>query len=115
MTTADLASLLRRSRFDVIPLDGAEERVLAHLPEGATVAVTASPTKGLDATLDLVERLTRAGYDAVPHLSARLIRDRYHLAHCSTAPKRGRAAREVIAVANQPRGEVRLDGRSRRQ
>ena len=45
-----------------------------------TVTVTASPAKGLDATLDLAERLAGLGYQVVPHLSARLVRDDAHLA-----------------------------------
>ena len=44
-----------------------------------TVAVTASPTKGIEATFELSARLAAAGYDVVPHLSARLVRDREHL------------------------------------
>jgi methylenetetrahydrofolate reductase (NADPH) len=43
------------------------------------VTVTASPRKGIEATLDLSERLARAGYPVVPHVSARLVRDRAHL------------------------------------
>src|SRR5260370_2843447 len=45
-----------------------------------TVTVTASPTKGLAATLDLTERLAGLGYQAVPHLSAGLVRDAAPLA-----------------------------------
>jgi methylenetetrahydrofolate reductase (NADPH) len=74
-----LAELLRRPRFEVIPLDGIEEQVLAHLGTDVKVTVTASPRKGLDATLELSERLARAGYPVVPHLSARLVRDRPQL------------------------------------
>ncbi len=74
-----VAELLRRSRFEVLPLDGIEAEVLAHLGTDVTVTVTASPSRGLDATLDLSERLVREGYEVVPHLSARLIRDRAHL------------------------------------
>ena len=76
---AALTELLQRPRFEVIPLDGIEEQVLAHLGTDAKVTVTASPRKGLEATLDLSERLARAGYPVVPHLSARLVRDRSHL------------------------------------
>jgi methylenetetrahydrofolate reductase (NADPH) len=76
---AALAQLLRRPRFEILPLDGIEEQVLAHLGTHVKVTVTASPRKGLEATLDLSERLARAGYPVVPHLSARLIRDRAHL------------------------------------
>jgi methylenetetrahydrofolate reductase (NADPH) len=74
-----LADLLRASRFEILPLDGIEEEVRAHLSTDSKVTVTASPRKGLEATLDLSERLARAGYPVVPHLSARLVRDRAHL------------------------------------
>ena len=53
--------------------------MLANLGTSTTVTVTASPRRGLDATLELSERLVRAGYPVVPHLSARLVRDRAHL------------------------------------
>jgi methylenetetrahydrofolate reductase (NADPH) len=74
-----VAQLLGRSRFEILPLDGIEEQVLEHLPTDVKVTVTASPRKGLEATLELSERLARAGYPVVPHLSARLVRDRAHL------------------------------------
>ena len=50
-----------------------------HLGTDVKVTVTASPRRGLGATLDLAERLADAGYTVVPHLSARLVRDRAHL------------------------------------
>jgi methylenetetrahydrofolate reductase (NADPH) len=74
-----VADLLRNSRFELLPLDGIEEQVLEHLATDTKVTVTASPRKGLEATLDLSERLSKAGYPVVPHLSARLVRDRGHL------------------------------------
>jgi len=78
-TRAALTALLRRPRFEILPLDGVEEEVMAHLRTDARVTVTASPRKGLEATLSLSERLATAGYTVVPHLSARLVRDRPHL------------------------------------
>src|SRR5215212_7188320 len=74
-----VADLLRNSRFELLPLDGIEEQVVEHLATDVKVTVTASPRKGLEATLDLSERLSRAGYPVVPHLSARLVRERAHL------------------------------------
>ena len=74
-----LADLLRNPRFELLPLDGIEEQVREHLATDVKVTVTASPRKGLEATLDLAERLAGAGYPVVPHLSARLVRDRAHL------------------------------------
>jgi methylenetetrahydrofolate reductase (NADPH) len=74
-----VAELLRSSRFEILPLDGIEDEVREHLSTSTKVTVTASPSRGLEATLDLSERLARAGYPVVPHLSARLVRDRAHL------------------------------------
>lgn len=73
-----LADLLRSPSFELIPLKSAMDQA-AHLPPGATVSVTASPTKGLEATVDLASRLQLAGFAVTPHLSARMVRDRAHL------------------------------------
>lgn len=75
---AALADLLRSPTFELIPLKYAMDQA-AHLPPGATVSVTASPTKGLEATVDLAGRLQLAGFSVTPHLSARMVRDRAHL------------------------------------
>jgi len=74
-----VAELLATSRFEVIPLDGVEEQVLAHVPVDVTVTITASPTKGLEPTFALAARLAAHGYEVVPHLSARLVRDEREL------------------------------------
>jgi methylenetetrahydrofolate reductase (NADPH) len=71
--------LLRRARYEVIPTATIEDKVLACVPRDVTMTVTASPTRGLDTTLDLAERLARAGYRVVPHVSARLVVDKVHL------------------------------------
>ena len=75
---AALADLLRSPTFELIPLKSAMDQA-AHLPPGSTVSVTASPTKGLEATVDLASRLQLAGFAVTPHLSARMVRDRAHL------------------------------------
>jgi methylenetetrahydrofolate reductase (NADPH) len=74
-----VAEFLRHPRFEILPFDGIEDEVLGHIGTDVTVTVTASPRKGLDPTLELSERLLRAGYRVVPHLSARLVRDRGQL------------------------------------
>lgn len=70
--------ILDAPRFELVPLPGAlsEARVL---PRGSTVTVTASPARGLDATISLAETLAERGYHAVPHLAARQIRDEAEL------------------------------------
>jgi methylenetetrahydrofolate reductase (NADPH) len=77
---AHLADMLASARFEVLPTGSIEDKVLEHLPPGRTVTVTASPAKGIEATLDLTERLARQGYDAVPHLAARMVSGRTELA-----------------------------------
>jgi methylenetetrahydrofolate reductase (NADPH) len=67
-------------RYEVMPTPTIAEAVLEHVPRDVTVAVTASPTKGLDATLELSCQLRGEGYNVVPHVSARLVRDVTHLA-----------------------------------
>lgn len=80
---AVLRSLLSGARYEILPTKSAEDLVLEHLPRGFTVTVTASLTKGLEATLDLTERLAGHGYNAVPHLAARMIAGRSELAEIS--------------------------------
>lgn len=65
--------LLAHARYEVLPTPSVEAQVVECLPAGSTVTVTASPTKGLGATLDLAVRLASQGYDVVPHLAARMI------------------------------------------
>lgn len=78
--SAAVASLLANPRFEVFPAGSVADGVAQWIPAGLTVTVTASPAKGLDATLDLTERLIALGYRAVPHVSARLVVDDAHLA-----------------------------------
>jgi methylenetetrahydrofolate reductase (NADPH) len=73
-----LEGLLQSPTFELIPLKNAMAQA-EHLPPGATVSVTASPTKGLEATVELAAQLRLAGFTVVPHLSARMVRDRAHL------------------------------------
>jgi methylenetetrahydrofolate reductase (NADPH) len=72
-------ALLEHARYEIIPSASIEEKVAASVPRSVTITITASPTKGLDASLDLTERLRAQGYRVVPHLSARLVGDRAHL------------------------------------
>jgi methylenetetrahydrofolate reductase (NADPH) len=105
--SASLADRLRNARFEVLPLEGIEEQVLAHLGTDATVTVTASPRRGLEATVELTERLTAAGYATVPHISARLVRDRAHLTELIDRLHAG-GVRELFVLAGdaaEPAGE----------
>jgi methylenetetrahydrofolate reductase (NADPH) len=100
-----LLAALQRPRYEVLPLDGVAEEVEAHLPAGSKVTLTASPTKGLDATLMLAERLSPSGYEIVPHLPARLIRDRGHLEEV-VARLRAANVTEVFVIAGDARHQA---------
>ncbi len=73
-----LARLLDGPRYEVIPVAGIEAKV-QDLPEGSTVAVTASPAQGLERTIDVSTVLAAGGYRAVPHFSARMLTGRSEL------------------------------------
>jgi methylenetetrahydrofolate reductase (NADPH) len=97
-----LIGALGRPRYEVLALDGVVDAVTAHVPREVKMTVTASPSRGLDATLAVAERLSDGGYAVVPHLSARLVRDRVHL---EEVVKRLEAAaiREVFVIAGDAR------------
>jgi methylenetetrahydrofolate reductase (NADPH) len=70
-----LVAWLRSPRYEVLPTEDVEERVLACVPREVTITITASPRRGIEATISLAKRLSGHGFTVVPHLSARLIRD----------------------------------------
>jgi methylenetetrahydrofolate reductase (NADPH) len=97
-----LVEFLRSPRYEVLPTEGVEERVLASVPRDVTMTVTASPRRGIDATIDLATRLAGHGYPVVPHLSARLIRDESHLKEILAALA-AIGATDVFVVAGDAR------------
>jgi methylenetetrahydrofolate reductase (NADPH) len=69
---ACLRHLLSTATIEVIPHNGAEDKVLA-VPAGAAVNITCSSRFGLQRTIDLVASARANGYNVVPHLAARMI------------------------------------------
>jgi methylenetetrahydrofolate reductase (NADPH) len=104
---ARLAELILASRYEVIPLGGVEEQLLEHVPRDVTLTITASPVKGIDITLEHAERFTAHGYTVVPHIAARQVRDRAHLAEIVQRLD-AIGVRDVLAIAgdaDHPAGE----------
>jgi methylenetetrahydrofolate reductase (NADPH) len=97
-----LLAALQRPRYEVLPIEGVGDRVRADLPRGSKITLTASPTKGLEATLALAEALAPDDYSVVPHLSARLVRDRAHLEEI-VARLKAVDVREVFVIAGDAR------------
>ncbi|CAN5227741.1 methylenetetrahydrofolate reductase [soil metagenome] len=65
--------------YEVLPFKGTEENVAAHVPISVRLTVTASPPKGIEATIALAEKFASRGYKVSPHLSAKMIRDKVQL------------------------------------
>jgi methylenetetrahydrofolate reductase (NADPH) len=63
----------------VFPVPGILDEVVAFVPKEIRVAVTSSPMRGIEATLRLSEQLVAAGFEVIPHVAARLVRDEEHL------------------------------------
>ena len=84
-----VARLLGSVRYEVIPTKTIEEKVVASVPRDVTVTVTASPSRGIEATVDLAIRLAGHGFTVVPHVSARLVRDKQHLAELAAHLAKG--------------------------
>lgn len=78
-----MASLLDQAYLEVIPTRSIMDR-LVHIPRHCFVAISCSPTHGVEPTLELVEKLSALPGEQqlklIPHISARMIRDKSHLA-----------------------------------
>src|SRR4051812_37502021 len=96
-----LQRLLTHARYEVLPTATTEDKVLASVPRDLAVTVTASGSKGLEATLSLAESLAGHGYVTVPHLAARMIHNRTELVEI-----RARLAAAGITRVFVPGGDV---------
>lgn len=77
-----IARLLEKTYLEVIPTGSIMDR-LEHIPRHSFVGISCSPTHGLEPTLELVEKLRALPEDRqlklMPHIAARMIRDKEHL------------------------------------
>jgi methylenetetrahydrofolate reductase (NADPH) len=69
-----LARLLETPKYEIIPMKHVEVS-LGFIPHDAKVSITVSPSKGIEATLELAEQLTNyvSPTHITPHISARLL------------------------------------------
>lgn len=65
------------TQFEVLPFERVVEQARALPPTRLTV--TSSPRLGPDQTIEFALRLAALGHTVVPHLAARMVRDRRHL------------------------------------
>ncbi len=73
-----LAGALENVRYEVVPVSDVAT-ISEGLPEGARVTITSSPRLGLERSISAAEELARSGFQVVPHLTARQIRDETEL------------------------------------
>jgi len=69
---------LQKSYMEIIPVPGIEGK-LDSLPSDMYLAVTCSPTKGVDETLDLSEKLIERGFKVTPHIASKCVSGEEHL------------------------------------
>lgn len=75
-----LAELLGNISYEVMPFKSTEQAVLADVPTTIPLTVTITEARGMEATLNLTERLRRHGYRVAPHLAARQFVDQNQVA-----------------------------------
>ncbi len=73
-----LAHSVHEAYMEIFPTPTVESK-LDVLEPGSYIAITCSPSKGVDVTLDMSERLANRGFKVVPHIAAKMVRDRAHL------------------------------------
>ncbi len=73
-----LAESVREAYMEIFPTATIEAK-LDVLEPRSYVAITCSPTKGVDATLNMSKRLADRGFQVVPHVAAKMVRDKAHL------------------------------------
>lgn len=73
-----LARSVHDAYMEIFPTDTIESR-LDVLEPGSYVAVTCSPSKGVEETLAMSARIAARGFRVVPHIAARMVRDEAHL------------------------------------
>lgn len=76
--TVPAAGGCRVVQFEVLPFQRALQEA-ARLGEPTRLTVTSSPRLGPDQTIEFARQLRALGHTVVPHLAARMVRDREHL------------------------------------
>jgi methylenetetrahydrofolate reductase (NADPH) len=110
-SSAALRTVLADPIFELLPLKSIGDQI-GHLPAGARVSVTASPNKGIDATLDWAIRLQGEGFRAIPHLSARMIASRSILAELLDRAREGGLTHAFVVGGDADEPGEYLDGLS---
>ncbi len=69
--------LTRNFTIELVPMKSLDE-ARRHVPAQSTISLTCSPVKGIAETQRLTEELLAEGHSPIPHIAARMVRDRAH-------------------------------------
>lgn len=74
------SDVFQNSRFEIIPFASVLDK-LQYVSDNASLALTCSPNKGIEYTLEMVKTIKerRGNLTVIPHIAARMIRDENHL------------------------------------
>ena len=77
-----LAGLMDQTYLEVFPTKTIANR-LVHIPRNSFVGISCSPTHGMEPTIALTEQLktqnNESRFKVIPHIAARMVRDKRHL------------------------------------
>jgi methylenetetrahydrofolate reductase (NADPH) len=73
-----IANALEKAYLEIIPAPGIEDRI-EPIPAGSYVSITCSPVHGIGPTLELMDKLANRDLKLIPHMAARVIKDKAHL------------------------------------
>lgn len=95
--------LLEGLTFEVVPMSNVDAAIAA-LPPASEVSVTCSPVKGIDETMRLTDQIRELGHTAIPHIAARMVEDRSHVARIAAWMRTERIGRMFLVGgdADQP-------------
>jgi methylenetetrahydrofolate reductase (NADPH) len=79
LSATGIVQLLTRARFEVLPIEGIQRELRSKLPADTTVHVVCPAALGADVSVRFATEIANAGFDAIPHVAARTVRDRSHL------------------------------------
>lgn len=101
-----LARLLDQAYVEVFPTPTILDRLI-HIPRHSYVSITCSPVKGLEPTLELMEKLRALPEERrlklIPHIAARMVRDKGHLREILARLEAARVESVFVPGGDAPR------------
>lgn len=88
--------MVQNANIEIIPFKSVWEK-LDSLPPGSRIAVTTSPSKGIEATIQAIFELKERGFDVIPHIGARYVKNSEELQQISSILEENKIE-EIFAI-----------------